>query len=236
MAAISVGIFFAVSFAVIMFNLIVLLAFRREGVSVLDGLFRFYFKHGFFWFYRKPELYFKDRYAKFVRLTGIAGLTSLFIILASFLASCATTDYTNVLVAKVFDGDTLRLANGEKVRLLGIDAPEMYESDKLYRDARKTRQDIATIMAMGRASYMFTEKLVEGKRVMLEFDVEKRDKYGRLLAYVFMPSTQLFLNAEIIKQGYAEPMIISPNLKYGDYFRRLYQEARENKKGLWSNN
>ena len=70
----------------------------------------------------------------------------------------------------------------------------------------------------------------------LEFDVEKRDKYGRLLAYVFISNGQLFLNAEIIKQGYAEVMIIPPNLKYADYFQGLYQEARENKRGLWSNN
>jgi len=179
---------------------------------------------------------------------GMKFVVLIAIILSLFLTSCAQANYTDILVTKVFDGDTLRLANGEKVRLLGIDTPEMYESDKLFRDAQETRQDIRTIMAMGRESYKFTRELVEGKRVRLEFDVEKRDKYGRLLAYVHIPMHQLrhledykdlsrlelFLNAEIIKQGYAEPMIIPPNLKYGDYFQGLYQEARENKRGLWS--
>lgn len=155
------------------------------------------------------------------------------IILSLTCTSCATGAYTDVLVTKVFDGDTLRLANGEKVRLLGIDAPEMYESEKLYRDIQTTGQDMQTIMALGRESYQFTKQLVEGKRVQLEFDVERKDKYGRLLAYVFIPMNELFLNAEIIKQGYAQPMIIAPNLKYGDYFQGLYYEARENKRGLW---
>lgn len=157
-------------------------------------------------------------------------------ILSLACTSCAKTDYANVLVTKVFDGDTLRLANGEKVRLLGIDTSEMYESDKLYKDVQRTGQDMQTLMAMGRESYEFTKKLVEGKRVMLEFDVEKRDKYGRLLAYVFISNAQLFLNAEIIKQGYAQPMTVPPNFKYEGYFQELYQEARENQRGLWSNN
>ena len=157
----------------------------------------------------------------------------LIIILSVIPASCTRTNHTDILVTRVFDGDTLRLANGEKVRLLGIDTPEMYESDKLHRDAQRSGQDIRTLMALGRKSYQFTKQLVEGKKVRLEFDVKKRDKYGRLLAHVFISNTQLFLNAEILKQGYAEVMIIPPNLKYGDYFRRLYREARENKKGLW---
>ena len=157
------------------------------------------------------------------------------IILSLALTSCTQADYAGILVTKVFDGDTLRIANGEKVRLLGIDAPEMYESDKLYRDAQRSGQDIRTIIALGRKSYQFTKQSVEGKKVRLEFDVQQRDKYGRLLAHVFISDTQLFLNAEIIKQGYAEVMIIPPNLKYGDYFQGLYYEARENKRGLWSN-
>ncbi len=157
------------------------------------------------------------------------------IILSLILTSCAQANYADILVTKVFDGDTLRIAGGEKVRLLGIDAPEMYESDKLYRDARRTGEDIRTIMALGRKSYQFTRQLAEGKKVRLEFDVQQRDKYGRLLAHVFISDTQLFLNAEILKQGYAEVMIIPPNVKYADYFQGLYQEARENKRGLWSN-
>ncbi len=155
-------------------------------------------------------------------------------------ASCVKVDYADVLVTAVVDGDTLEIFGGERVRLIGIDAPEMYESDKLHRDAQQSGEDIKTIMARGRESYQFTKKLTEGKKISLEFDAEKRDKYGRLLAYVFIPgakdnlSEPLFLNAEIVKQGYAQPLSIPPNLRYADLFQKLYQQAGDNQRGLHS--
>lgn len=159
-------------------------------------------------------------------------LPTILICLSLTLTSCAQTNYNNILVTKVVDGDTLRLANGELVRLIGIDAPEMYESDKLHRDAQRTGKDINTITAMGREAYKFVRKLVEGKHTQLEFDLEKRDKYGRLLAYIYLPDGT-FVNAEIVKQGYASPMSIPPNLRYADLFQRLYQQAQEKRIGLW---
>ncbi|MFC1699620.1 thermonuclease family protein [Candidatus Omnitrophota bacterium] len=148
------------------------------------------------------------------------------------VSSCAEIDYNNILVTQVVDGDTLKLANAQMVRLIGIDTPEMYESEKLYRDARRTGQDIGAIMAGGRESYQFTKQLVEHKKVSLEFDIEQTDKYGRLLAYVYLIDGT-FINAEIIKQGYAKLMSIPPNTKYADFFYELYQQARANKRGLW---
>jgi len=141
-------------------------------------------------------------------------------------------NYSDILVRRVVDGDTIVLENGERLRLIGIDTPEMHESDKLYRDSQRTRQDINTIRSLGKRAYAFTKKLVEGKRVSLEFDVEKHDKYGRLLAYVYLKDGT-FVNAEIVKQGYASLMSIPPNVKYADLFLQLYQEARLNKRGLW---
>ncbi len=141
-------------------------------------------------------------------------------------------DYNDIAVQRAVDGDTLVLENGDRVRLIGIDTPEVHESDKLYRDARKSRQDVRTIKAMGMRAHEFTRKLVEGKRVRLEFDVEKRDRYERLLAYVYLPDGT-FVNAEIIKQGYASLLTMPPNVKYADLFARLYKEARENQRGLW---
>jgi micrococcal nuclease len=73
---------------------------------------------------------------------------------------------------------------------------------------------------------------VEGKRASLEFDVERYDKYGRLLAYVYLKDGT-FVNAKIVEKGYASLMTIQPNVKYADTFLRLYQEARENRLGLW---
>jgi len=170
-------------------------------------------------------------------------------------------DYDCILVTKVIDGDTLRLENGERVRLIGIDAPEVHPNDKLYRDMKRTGQAGDAIMKMGREALEFTKKLAEGKNVSLEFDVQKRDKYERLLAYVYVwglddkslskgitkdmversgrlekrKGIALFLNASIIKAGYANLMTIPPDVKYADLFQKLYQGARENKRGLWKN-
>lgn len=140
--------------------------------------------------------------------------------------------YSDILVDRVVDGDTLKLENEEKVRLIGIDTPEMHESNKLHRDSKRSGQDVHTIIAMGKKSYQFTRQLVEGKRVKLEFDVERKDKYGRLLAYVYL-ADGTFINAEIVKQGFASLMTYPPNVKYADFFQKLYRQARENKLGLW---
>ena len=141
-------------------------------------------------------------------------------------------DYSDILVTRVVDGDTLKLESGDRVRLIGIDTPEMHESNKLYRDSQRTKQDIKTIKALGRRSYEFTKNLVENKRVRLEFDAERYDRYKRLLAYVYLKDGT-FVNAEIVKQGYASLMTYPPNVKYADLFLELYREARENQRGLW---
>ncbi|MFH1678988.1 MAG: thermonuclease family protein [Candidatus Omnitrophota bacterium] len=141
-------------------------------------------------------------------------------------------NYENILVRRAVDGDTLELENRERVRLIGIDTPEMHESDKLYRDAQRRKTDIQAIMALGKRSYNFTRNLVEGKMVRLEFDVERYDKYGRLLCYVYLDDGT-FVNVKIVQQGYASLLSIPPNVKYVDLFRAAYQDARENKLGLW---
>lgn len=141
-------------------------------------------------------------------------------------------NYEDILVSRVIDGDTIQLENGERVRLIGIDTPEMHESEKLDRDSRRSGESKEVIIKMGRRSFEFSRNLVEGKRVRLEFDLEERDIYKRLLAYVYLEDGR-FVNAEIIKQGYASLMTIPPNVKYAELFLKLYREARENRRGLW---
>lgn len=175
-------------------------------------------------------------------LAGVVAATALFLFSQNNKAPFSgsgpgastpdTGNYDSVFVERAVDGDTLKLSNGDKVRLIGIDTPEMHESEKLYRDSRKSGQDARTIQALGRKAYAFTRSLVEGKTVRLEFDVEKRDKYKRLLAYVYL-SDGTFVNAEIVKQGYASLMTYPPNVKHADEFLQLYRQARENKIGLW---
>ena len=85
---------------------------------------------------------------------------------------------------------------------------------------------------MGKLASDFTRKLVEGKRVKLVFDVQKHDRYGRLLAYVYLEDGT-FVNSRIIEEGYAQVMTIAPNVKYAQTFLKLEREARQKGDGLW---
>ena len=121
------------------------------------------------------------------------------------------------LVKRVIDGDTIQLSNGKIVRLIGVDTPE-------------TKHPRKPVEYYGKEASAFTKKMAEGKVVRLEYDQQKIDKYGRLLAYVYL-SDGTFLNAEIIKQGYGHAYTRSP-FKYLEQFRQYEKEARENKRGL----
>ncbi len=144
------------------------------------------------------------------------------------------SQYADIRVDYVYDGDTIRLADGEKVRFLGIDTPESSQNKKLFRDAARSGQDIKDILAMGHAAAEYTRVLLKDRRVRLEFDIEKRDKYGRLLAYIYRVDDGLFINEDIIKNGYAYPMTIPPNIRFSDRFKQLFREARNEKRGLWA--
>lgn len=137
-----------------------------------------------------------------------------------------------VFVSRAIDGDTIKLSNGEHVRLIGIDTPESRYNKKIVRDSKRSGNDINSIIRMGKEASDFTKRKVQGKLVRLEFDVEKRDKYGRLLAYVYLEDGT-FVNAKIIEEGYAQIMTIPPNVKYAGYFLKLQKEAIEKNKGLW---
>jgi micrococcal nuclease len=149
-----------------------------------------------------------------------------------FPKAAAAKDEFSV-VSRVVDGDTLKLANNDRVRLIGVDTPEVHYSDKLLRDARKSRKDIKEIQEMGKKASEFTKALCDGKRVRLEYDVEKRDRYGRLLAYVYLEDGT-FVNAKILEEGYGQVMTIPPNVRYADRFLKLQQKARDGRKGLWA--
>ena len=124
-----------------------------------------------------------------------------------------------VKVDSVLDGDTFRLESGEKVRLIGIDTPEIHHPRK-------------PVEYYGKEATEFARRMLEGKRVRLELDVQERDQYGRLLAYVFLEDST-FVNAELVKQGYAQVATYPPDVKYVTLFISLQKEARENKRGLW---
>jgi len=164
-------------------------------------------------------------------------LTTLSILLITTVSYAQT--YT---VERVIDAATLELSNGEVVRLIGID---------IYTDRVA---DMATSFVMN---------LVErGREVYIEFDVNKKDKDQRLLAYVFRKRARTkflsdqhtncdercfvksdvegdewlwyFLNAEIINMGYAATLMAPPNIKYAGFFERLSKEAKQKKRGIWN--
>ena len=139
-------------------------------------------------------------------------------------------------VTRIVDGDTLKvfyLEGEESIRLIGIDTPESRVNKKTKKDAKRSGQDIETIIAMGKRATEYVESLVKpGGLITIEFDVQERDRYKRLLGYVYLSNGKM-LNEEIVKAGYASVMTIPPNVKYKDRFLIAYQEAREDKRGLW---
>jgi micrococcal nuclease len=122
------------------------------------------------------------------------------------------------------DGDTFWVANEKqapiKIRLIGIDAPESRKSGKKEVDY------------FGKEASVYLEKLLTGRRLRLEYDVTKNDRYKRTLAYVFMEDGT-FLNAHLVENGYAMVMTVPPNVKYADLFVKLQNKARIQKRGLW---
>ena len=139
-------------------------------------------------------------------------------------------------VTRIVDGDTLKvfyLEGEESIRLIGIDTPESRVNKKTKKDAKRSGQDVETIIAMGKRATEYVESLVKpGGLITIEFDVQERDRYKRLLGYVYLSNGKM-LNEEIVKAGYASVMTIPPNVKYKDRFLIAYQEARERKVGLW---
>lgn len=147
-----------------------------------------------------------------------------------------TRDRIKVYVAEIVDADTIKIRINnriERLRLIGIDAPEIHKNRKAYYMARKKHRDIEEILKMGKKAKDYLLSVIKpGDTVWVEFDVQLRDRYGRLLGYVYLKNGEM-LNEKILKDGYAYILTIPPNVKYVDRFYRAYRYAVENKKGLW---
>lgn len=117
-----------------------------------------------------------------------------------------------VRVVEVIDGDTIVVEGGYHVRYIGIDSPEVDEF--YYVEAKQMNME-----------------LLDGKEVRLEKDITDKDKYGRLLRYVYVGD--VFVNAEMVRQGCAWAMVYPPDTKYLVYFEAMEKEARQLKQGFW---
>jgi micrococcal nuclease len=141
-------------------------------------------------------------------------------------------------VRRVIDGDTVvvHLADSrqERVRLIGIDAPEIHESEKLAREVARTGRDGATLRWLGwRAAAFTTALLPPGSRVWLELDVERHDGDRRLLAYVWR-ADGILVNLALLEAGQAQLLTIPPNVRYAYAFRACAAAARAASRGLWA--
>src|SRR3989304_4292889 len=151
------------------------------------------------------------------------GLLAVGLIIYIFVLSGGDPYGKWVLVTQVVDGDTIHVGRGWRnttVRLLGVDTPETVHPDK-------------PVEFFGPEASEFTKKSLKGKKVHLEFEhLNQMDKYGRLLAYVYLSDGSLF-NAELIKRGYA-PVIAPSYFRYYDEFHNYEREAVADSKGIWT--
>jgi micrococcal nuclease len=149
-------------------------------------------------------------------------VAALFIVLA--LAGCGTNTHAtasnqthDAVVTRNTDGDTLYLSGIGKVRLIGIDTPEVFGQSECF----------------GKQASAFTERILPpGKHVRYRLGVDPTDRYGRALAYVYLEDGRMF-NELLAERGYATPLTIPPNVEFADRFVQAARRAREAHRGLW---
>jgi micrococcal nuclease len=125
-------------------------------------------------------------------------------------------------VLEVIDGDTIKVAIGDRteiIRYIGINTPETHHPTRRAEPGGREATDV-------------NRTLLAGQQVRLELDVQERDRYRRLLAYVYVGDKMV--NAELVQRGYAQVMTIPPNVRHQEFLLKLQREAREEKRGLWA--
>jgi micrococcal nuclease len=174
---------------------------------------------------------------------AVAPLLALVVVAAGLLAGCrpdapprlATTateraswprvpaGAVSARVERVVDGDTFIAevaGRSERIRIIGVDTPETVDPNR-------------PVQPYGKQASRFAKRMLGDRTVRLVGDVEPRDRYGRLLAYVWLPDGT-FWNALLAAEGYAQLITIPPDVTYADLFRRLVDEARSAHRGLWA--
>lgn len=133
-------------------------------------------------------------------------------------AAVLGTSTTTAHVAKVVDGDTIKLDSGETVRYIGVDTPETVHPTK-------------PVQCYGKEASARNKELVADKEVVLEKDVSETDRYGRLLRYVWVDG--VLINQQLVAEGYAVARSFPPDVKRQDEFRAAEAQARAADRGLW---
>ena len=155
-------------------------------------------------------------------------LTLFLFAFALLLSSCSNeslnTSPNSATVKRVVDGDTIEIAIGgktERVRLIGVDTPE-------------TKHPTKGVECYGPEASAYTEQLLPtGTALRVERDIEARDKYGRLLLYVYTADSNVFVNLDLVMNGYARPMVFEPNTAHKADFAQAATQAELRNVGLW---
>lgn len=125
-----------------------------------------------------------------------------------------------VTVATVYDGDTFKTEDGEKVRLLGINTPEIAHNDSPGEP-------------LGETARRRLSALLQGRTVQLRFDYDRRDQYGRTLAHVYLRDGS-WINARMVQEGLAHLYLFAPNYKHAKELLALERQARKKEIGIWN--
>jgi micrococcal nuclease len=153
---------------------------------------------------------------------GILPLLILIILLLSIYFKADLSGNSNeYAVSEVIDGDTVIIRGIDAgVRYAGINTPEILTEDSPGEPLSEEARDL-------------NKSLIHGKRVRLEFDEERYDAYGRILAYIFADG--IFVNEELVRNGFARAYIIKPNEKYASRILEAERQAKLGRKGIWGN-
>jgi micrococcal nuclease len=155
-----------------------------------------------------------------LRLGGVAGALAM---VASAAAGCSAnvdaltgSSPGEERVSRVVDGDTVELSRSGRARLIGVDTPEVYGGVECF----------------GREASAFAERELAGQTVRIRPGVQERDRYGRLLVYLYVDGDMF--NEVLVRRGYASALTVPPNVEHADTFVKLAREARRRNAGLWS--
>jgi len=154
-------------------------------------------------------------------ILGILGILGLL----GGLGKLGGSENKRYLVSEVIDGDTIRLADSRDIRYIGIDTPETAKGEKEDECYAQKAKEL-------------NKELVLGKEVILEFDINEMDRFGRYLAYVYAdaknPKEEVFINQYLLEQGAGIFFLDTVNLKYQDELIKAAEKGHEEKKGMWN--
>jgi micrococcal nuclease len=145
---------------------------------------------------------------------------------------------TEALVEKVMTADTIKLNNGKKIKLIGLKAPALPRRPSLEEHLDKygfeLEKEINPQTTLEEQAIEYVRNLLEGQTVRLEYDTQRKAGDALTLAYVFLKEDNLFVNAEILRQGFATLQLSPLNDRYAEQLRAAYREARQEQRGLQS--